>query len=791
MVAVRGGVVGNLPAELTSFVGRRAELLNLKRALSTKRLVTLRGAGGVGKTRLALRTAALSHRAFRDGVWFVDISPLRDPELLAPTVATALELQEVRSGWDPALLADRLGDREMLLVLDNCESLSHACAILVDVLLKSCPRVRVIATSRQPLDVAGEQLFELRPLPMPASENAVTSLPDLRRSDAITLFVDRARTVDPDFELSDGNAQAVVDLCCRLDGLPLAIELAAARVRHMSVRQIGERLDEHYQLLYSDSRSLAPRQRSLWSLIGWSYELCTEQEQALWARLTVFSGSFIAEAAESVCAGDPLAQEVILDTLAALVDKSIVTTQKSRGGFRYRMLDTIRTFGHERLVGTGAEDLLRRRHRDYYGGVIAEYYRTWFGPGQVETIRWLTAERDNLRKAIEFALCEPGGVDLGALLGAAVGGVSMRSGLAGEGRLWVERALASLETPRTEVAILLWVGGWCALQEGELDTAQRMLDDARSAAMQAGDRRSASIAASLTGSVLLQRGDLPGAMVALTSAAELADDDPMGRVIVDTRLGVAYYRRGDIKRGIALCEQAVAVCEAHGDLRHRSEALWELATMFWEQGEIDRADTAVREALRIHRSFDNLVGGAQCFETLAWIAGRRHDYERAAQLLGAADSIWQASDSQQIPQLAGHRERLAQECRMELGERKYREAHCRGARKSITENIGLALDETAARVPDADLTPELALLTQRERDVAGLLAAGQSNKEIAATLLISRRTVEAHVEHIFSKLGFSSRAQVAAWIAKLRTGTSSGVIGVPGSGSVDSAASDR
>ncbi len=770
MVSARRVPVGNLPAELTSFVGRRAELFELKQALSSTRLVTLTGAGGVGKTRLALRAAAWSQRAFRDGVWFVDVSPLRDPELVVPAVAAVLGLPDARSRWEPQALADRLADREMLLVLDNCEYLSYPCAVLVDVVLKSCPGVRVFATSRQPLEVSGEQLFEVRPLPVPTS--AHTSLSDLRRLDVVALFVDRARAVDPDFEPAGDNVRAIVDLCARLDCLPLAIELAAARVRHLSVRQIAERLDEHYELLHSDSRLVAPRQRSLRSLISWSFDLCTGQEQTLWARLTVFSGTFTAEAAESVCAGGPLAPEAILDTLAGLVDKSIVTTRKRDGVVRYRMLDTIRTFGHERLIASGEVAPLRRRHRNYYGVTNARHYRTWFGPGQVETMRWIAAERDNLRAAIEFALTEPGQEVLGAMLGAAVGGVSMRSGMVREGRRWIERALC-LDTPRAEVAILLWVGGWCALLEGELDAAQRMLADARSAATQVGDRRSASIAAALTGSVRLQRGDLPGAVEVLTSARELAGDDPMGRVIAETRLGVAYYRRGDIEQGIALCEQAVAVCEAHSDLRHRSEALWELATMYWEQGELERADTAVREALRIHRSFDNLVGGAQCFETLAWIAGRRNRFERAAQLLGAADSVWQASDSHQIPQLAGHRERLAQECRTALGERKYRETHRRGVRSSIAENIAFALEEAPAKVQESEWIQELELLTQRERDVAGLLADGRSNKEIGAALVISPRTVEAHVEHILAKLGFSSRSQVTAWMSAMPSSVAS------------------
>lgn len=770
--ASRRGRGGRLPAELTSFVGRRPELLDLKQAFSTSRLVTLVGAGGVGKTRLALHAAAAAQRAFRDGVWFVDISPLRDEDLLAPTIAAALNLRDVSTRWAPSVLAGQLAGRTLLLILDNCEYLSYACAVMVDALLKECPDLRVLATSRQQLDVAGEQLFVVRPLQTPNPSAAGLSISELEQYDAVTLFVDRARAVDQSFALTADNARAVAELCYRVDGLPLAVELAAARIRHMSVQQILDRLDEHYGVLQSGSRSLAPRQRSLQSLVRWSYDLCTAEEQTLWAKLTVFSGSCNAAAAESVCAGEDLPREAILDTLAGLVDKSIVSIERQGGDdVRYRMLETIRTFGYERLSAVGDERLhLRRRHRDFYCDVMIRALATWFGPGQVDLMHWIGVERENLRVAIEFSLGEPGEVVLGAIPGAALGGVGIQTGLVREGRRWIIDLLDAIPGPCAERSLLLWVGGWCALHEGELDQAESMLREAVSVAQQLDDGGTAAVAAALLASARLLRGDLRSAAELLDSAMDwIGAGDEMARVLVGIRRGVVRFRLGDIEQGMTLCREAIEVCKAHDELWHRSEGLWELATMYWETEQIDEAESSIREALRIHRLFGNLVGSAQCFETLAWIACRRRQHERAVRLLGAADVIWQSTDAAHGPRALAHCARTDQAARATLGERKYAEAYRRGNRNSTVANTAFALEEG----PGAEETPRAVMsqLTQRERDVAELIAVGASNKEIAAALVISPRTVEGHVEHILAKLGFTSRVQVASWVTTLRAGT--------------------
>ncbi|WP_406276771.1 ATP-binding protein [Nocardia sp. NBC_00881] len=757
---------GNLPAELVGFVGRHSELLDLEQMLTSSRLVTLVGPGGVGKTRLALHIARASQRQFPDGVWFVDISPLRDPELLAPTVAAALQLQDMSTRWAPSVLADQLASKNVLLILDNCEYLNNACAVLVDALLRRCPGLQVLATSRQPLEVAGEQLFVVRPLLVPPSDTELP-LTELERCDAVALFINRAKAADPGFAVTEKNARSVIDLCRRLDGLALAIELAAARIRHMSVEQINERLDAHHEILQSGSSSLAPRQRSLRSLIRWSYDLCTPAEQTLWVRLTVFMGSFSAGAAEVVCSDDKLRRDEIMDILTGLVDKSIVSIERSSGATRYRMLETIRAFGQNRLTSAGQVRELRVRHRDFYRDHVVRSYLTWFGPGQVDLLNWITHERENMRAALDFSLGDPAEVAAGAVLGTALGGIAVLTGLVREGRRWIHRALDSLQEISAERARLLWIGGQLALEESAIDEAETMLTDSRAIAEQVGDTQAAAIAAALTGAVYVRRDELPRAMDILgTALAEVSAKDVMARAQLLEQQAVACYRLGDVDKGIALCREAIAISEAHGERWHRSEALWELSLMYWEQGEFEQSDAAARSSLRLHRLFGSRVGTAECFETLSWIASRRGEHERAARLLGAADAIWQATDITRAPQLVRHSERMREATRAALGERRFAETRRRGMRTSIADSIVFALEEKA-EVPESTVRA-MAQLTEREREVAELIAAGHSNKEIAAALVISHRTVEGHVEHILAKLGFSTRVQIASWLTALR-----------------------
>ncbi|MET9618586.1 ATP-binding protein, partial [Kitasatospora indigofera] len=377
-----------LPADVTSLVGRRAELAELKRVLEDSRLVTLTGTGGVGKTRLALQVAREVRRAFPDGVFWVSLAEVGEPGLVALTVMDAVGLRtmgpEVTAG-----LVNYLRDKRLLLVLDNCEHLVEACADLAAELLPACPGVRVLATSREVLDIAGERTFLVAPLAVPEEDEGPDRTPAAGAwtgavADAMALFADRAAAAVPGFEVTADNAWAVAALCRHLDGLPLAIELAAVRMRALSVEELLQRQDERYELLTRRQRGTpVSRHRSLRATVDWSFELCSPDERLLWARLSVFAGGCDLDAAESVCAREGLTRDAVLDVMAGLVEKSIITREEHHGRARYRMLETIRQYGREQLRSTGEEPELRRRHRDHYLRLAERVQERWFGPGQV------------------------------------------------------------------------------------------------------------------------------------------------------------------------------------------------------------------------------------------------------------------------------------------------------------------------------------------------------------------------------------------------------------------------
>lgn len=765
VASARKGPAGNLPARLDEFVGRRKELADVRHAMESSRLVTLVGPGGVGKTRLALQVAADFQRAFPHGVWFVDIAPLPDPELLAPTVASVLDLPTRSSRWAPGLLGEQLADRAMLLVLDNCEHLTEACAELVDTLLKASPYLKILATSRQPLEIRGEHIRSVRPLRVPA-EGQEADLGELERCDAVRLFLDRAAAVEPGFVLTEDNAAAVATLCRRLDGLPLALELAAARIRHLSPQQILNRLDGRFQLLRTDSALAAPRQRSLHSLIAWSYDLCTSAERELWTRLTVFSGTFSAPAAEAICSGGVLPQEGILDLLARLVDRSIVTTVRQSSEVRYRMLGTLRAFGQERIAAGGDEVRLRQRHRDYFRDRLTAHYPLWFGPGQYETMAWVRAERDNLRAAIEFCLTEPTDPRAAAAIASGLGGEALLTGRLGEGRHWIDRVLAVLDEDCTERAILLWIAGQCAEHQGDFDAADPLIRRSRQTAQRIGAHHEQAMATVFLGVLRMSAGASEEAVELFDDALDsLVHDDPLALALLLMRKGKAVYHLGDRAAGTRLCRESLAVCEQHGEYWHRAEALWELANLCWHDGETDEAAARAADSLRLNREFRNPTGIARCLEILAWIAEARGQYVRAARLLGSTDALWRTTDALLDPWSASQHQRCRDRAVRELGERVFGAEFEAGTRAPVADNIAFALGE----IPASTVRPsgsEDVRLTPREWEIADLLARGASNRDIASKLVISLRTVEGHVVNILGKLGFSSRVQVAVWMAE-------------------------
>jgi len=769
MTPTTRGALNSLPVELTSFVGRRSEIAAVKGAFTQSRLVTLVGVGGVGKTRLAVAVASDIRRAFPDGVWFVDLAPLQDEDLLASTVASALRLQSRSRQWAPAALARQLANRHLLFVLDNCEQLRHACAVLVDSLARECPELRVLATSRQALDIAGEHLITVQPLATPPAGSS-PMLESMKRYDAVTLFAERAQAVAPGFHLDEENSAAVAALCHRLDGIPLALELAAARLRVLSPQQILDRLTEHSGVLRSDSSLLPPRHRSLRSLISWSYDLCSPEERTLWTRLGVFPGTFDLEAVEAVCGGDGLAQDDLLDLLSGLVEKSVLLTQHAGGRMRYRMPETIRAFGQEQLVAGGQELELRRRHRDYFASIYLAN-EAWFGPRQGELLQAMVLERDNFRAALHFCLSEGDEPLIAARLVRAVAAETMVFGFLSEGRYWMHRVLSVVTDPAPELALLLWLDGWHALNQGDIEGGELRLLASRELAEKLGDTIDATAATVYLGVAALMRGDAQAAFDLFQTAYTRTDRDaePRGFALAAARLGFASFLLGEHERAVTLCEEAIAASVSCGESWHRAEALGDLSIITWRQGDSRRATEFSVEALRIRRDFDNAVGTAQCLGTLAWIAATERQYQRSARLLGAADGVWHAIEATPFPHLMSYRSECEKDVRRALGERAFESSYRAGCEGRLSENVAFALGEQEA--PADEPLDGSAALTPRERQIADLVADGMSNKEIADSLVISKRTAEAHVEHILSKLGFSSRAQIAAWRTEHRAAT--------------------
>ncbi|HEX9527015.1 MAG TPA: LuxR C-terminal-related transcriptional regulator [Streptosporangiaceae bacterium] len=748
---------GNLPAEVTRFIGRQRELSQIKAALERYRLVTLRGVGGVGKTRLALHVAADLRRSFDDGVWLVELSALRNAELLARTVAACLGLPDQASGDPLDLLADHLADRHLLLILDTCEHLVDACAKLAEALLRAAPRLQILATSREPLDVMGEQALLISPLEVPDPDAPSAG------SDSVTLFVDRAEAMMPGFTLTAANQQAVVEVCRGLDGIPLALELAAVRLRTMSVEQIAARLDDRFRLL-GTARTRLDRHQTLIAAVGWSHELCTAGEQRLWARLSVFPGDFDLEAAEYVCAGDPLPADTLFDTLGRLVEKSIVLWEQD--GHRYRMLDTIREYGAEQLAALGEQDELRRRHRDHYLGLAEQAAAGILGAEQVGWLVRLRQETANLRVALDYSYACPGQEEVGLRLTVLLRPYWLLVGLYSEGRRWHDRALA-VDRGSRDGAWAVYGAAVLALQHGDMETAGPLLARAEDLADDLHDRDLSAHVTDARGIALFFAGDLDGAGTcyenALASYAEIGFSSPFA-VCSFARLAAVRCLTGELDRAIGLSEECLRLSEALGGQWARGTALWARGAARWLSGDVGRAIEDTLACLRITEPLGDLHAITMAIDLMAVCLVAQGDYARAAELCGAGDSLWKTlrAPVQRGPHYAEIRRSAADTCRQALGEERFETARQRGMALSVPEAIAVARNETAAPIAPTPASP----LTKRELEIAELVTQGLGNREIAERLVLAKRTVDSHIEHIFSKLGFTSRAQIAAWVSR-------------------------
>jgi len=753
---------GGLRGELTEFVGRRGELARVRDALEGARLVTLTGPGGIGKTRLALQVAAGAGRAFRDGVWLAELGELRDPGLLVAEVARALGLSDQSARWAVASLGDHLQNRQVLLVLDGCEHLADACAVLADALLRGCPGLRLIATSRHVLGVAGEVTIAVPPMTVPAEGAAAPE--ELLGYEAVRLFAGRGAAVLPGFAVDAGNGAAVAGVCRALDGIPLAIELAAVRLRSLSPEQILSRLGSRFQLLCGGPAG-APRHRTLQAALEWSYELLTEAEQAMWRRMSVFAGSFDLDAAEAVCAVGRVATGEIADLVDALVAKSILL-REGQGPARYRLLDTIREFGLTKLRGRGNERILRLRHRAWYAALAAR--QEAFGPGRAAWIAALDTDHENLRAALRFCLSEPGETAAGAQMACDLWRYWETHGHITEGRRVLAGLLERLD-PTAPAPRALWVAGYLAMLQGDLPAARTVLEAGLSAARMADDDHAEAWAMSFLGFVTYSLGKTDDGQALAGAALRRHEEtgDQIGIALALAQTGFIRLCSGEPRMAADLYTQCGRVSESSGNVWYQAYAQWGVGVATWLLGDPCGAAAPVRAALSVMRRADDPIGVALCLDALAWIAASRHETARSLALLAAADKAWAAIPAPLPVSLRVHHEEVLGEARKVLPAAEFRAVFAKGSTMDQAEAIAFALGESSRPRPDAGRVAGSGPgpLTRREQDVAGLVAEGMSNSQIAASLVISVRTVETHIQHIMDKLGCGTRAQIAAWSA--------------------------
>jgi non-specific serine/threonine protein kinase len=754
---------------MTGFVGRDRELDALTGLLGAARMVTVTGTAGVGKTRVALRAATRVGEGFADGVCFVELGELRDLDLVPHTVAACLGLpqQDARSGADAVV--EYLGDRNVLLVLDTCEHVIGGCVPLVSALLRDAAGVTVLAASRQPLDLAGEHVFPLPPLPVTGQEEA-------DGGDAVELFAQRAAAAVPGFAVTDANRHEVVGLCRRLDGIPLAIELAAVQLRTTSLRALSGRLEHRFLMLDSGRRDALPHQQTLRTATQWSYDLCSPAERLLWARLSVFAGSFSIPAAQDVCAGGSLDREEILAALIGLVDKSVVL-RPDEDEPRYRLLDTIREFGAERLAESGKQAVVRDRHAGYYVGLAEDFSRRDKDGDQLARFHELRGEHPNIRAALGYALGAPGvpgDERLAARLAAALRPYWEISGLLREGRHWMDKILLRFPEPSAERARLQLTRGVLAIFQGEFRAATADLEASTELSREGGDARTCALGYTYLCLAFVFSGRHAEAAAAGATAEERlrAIGHLSGLVSLDIHLGYLHLLTGQPDQAIERCAQGLRRLDG-GERWARSYLQVITAMGLFLRGEMAASAVAARESLQMKHEVGDLMGMAYCLEMLAMLATAQERYGRTAWLLGAADTLWARTGKRLGGNAAieGLHQQAEDATQQGLGVKRYDRLFRDGAGRELADIVDLA-------VRDADRLPPLSpgRLTKREQQVAVLVGESLTNIQIARRLVISSRTVDAHIASIYTKLGISSRVQLVTWLGA-QSGRSAGVSG--------------
>lgn len=751
---------------LTRLIARRRDLDLAGRALVDSRLLTFTGPGGVGKTRLALELAYRSRGRFDHGVWLVELADLAigaGPSDVEASVVNALGISDQSSGSPRDKLRSYLFDRRLLLVIDNCEHVLPSVRAVLPVLLREAPQLRVVATSREPVNIPGELLRPVLPLTVPEPG---TSAAQLVADGSVSLLVERVRSVDADFVLTDDNAASVIELCRLLDGIPLAIELAAVRLRALTVEQVVDRFGHRLSALTAEGTS-GPRHRSLRAMVDWSHELCPPSARVLWRRLSVFPAGFDLELAETVCAYDELRPENVVDLVDGLVGQSILLTERVGNSMRYRLPAPLREVAADLAVQAGEATYLQLRHRDALAQRAEQMLASWCGPHQETLITRMRLDHAGYVAAIHWSTTTPGEEHAGLQLLAALRYHWLSGGLLAEGRMRIEALLAKTDQQTLARGDCLWVVSWIALLQGDRDTAKELLVELASLADALNEPRLHTQLRHLQALLAMMTGDVTSAVRGFKQAIDEhhTHGDRFEELTARYMLAVALVFDGRAHDAVELSNETVALCEQYGDRTARAYAIWAAGLAHWQLGQLDEAERAATSVLRLQRRLSDAICVALTTHLLACIAHDRRQRDRAATLSEAARRVWRSLGTSLDafgPQLAELIESRTPTGRtspaMNLG----------AGPQPFTELDGvIALSLGAERPPTAATRISATQnLTKRELEVAALVEDGLSNREIAQRLIIAKRTADGHVERILAKLGFTSRAQIAAWMAR-------------------------
>jgi predicted ATPase/DNA-binding CsgD family transcriptional regulator len=798
----------HLPMPLSRFIGREREIASLTRLLDTTNLLTLTGPGGSGKTRLALRVAADRAPRSAHHVYWVELAALTDPALVPQAVATAVGVHEAEGPRLMAALAAAFTGPS-LLILDNCEHLIAACALLVESLLRACPTLHILATSREPLRVSGERIWRVPPLTLPDAALTATSLAE---SEAVQLFVERAHGRAPDFVLTEENAAAVATICQRLDGMPLALELAAARVAVLPVGQLAARLDDALRVLTVGERTAPPRQQALRATLDWSHALLGAEERAVLRRLAVFAAGWELEAAEAVCGAGEIARADVLELLGQLVEKSLVAMAEEGGAARYSMLEVVRQYAAERLAASGEREDAHRRHAAYYLAIAAVPDAAAVGAAQMAWVERLEREHDNLRAALQWAVEQEDAETALRLVGALWPFWEAR-GYLREGRRWLTAALGMADAGdpalrgkalRGAGLLATWQGdypaaralhaesltlyralgdrdsiahalenlGMVAHEQGEYAAASALHAESLAIRRELGDQRNIASSLNNLGLVMRGQGDYAAARAlheeSLAIHRVLQDHQGIGNEL--SNLGMMAYLQGDDAAARALHEESLAIRRTLGDRRGIAISLSNLGLVAYRQGEYATARALHAESLAIRRALGD-ASIPESLEGLAAVAGALGKGARAARLLGAAATLRAAITAPLPPDERAVQEAWVARVRADLDADVWDAAWATGAATPIEAIIAEALATPPSRADSTDgpAHPTIAPatypdgLTAREVDVLREVAAGKSNKEIAESLSISGRTVDRHIANLYMKIDAHNKADAAAY----------------------------